>query len=380
MLLHNIQGYYNDFSTMEFHTFLDEKNYYSMKHILSLSLTVMIGTSLLAQSRTTAVLTKHRNLPHAGDSIIKQQVEFIDPEASGRNITWDFRTVHPVDDAYNIRYKTLTADTFQLAGIEHRTIYCYRIQGDTLWHTGYENATTLMKYTRPEIKMKFPFHYGDTISSLFEGKGEYCHRILLHVAGKTTTVADGTGTLYTPQGGEFKNVLRVKSVREYTETGVDSVTMRLETYAWYAKGNRYPVFETVKTTTHKTGKEETEHKVASFFYPPMQQEQQTDTTGLAEKDTGSESKSDVDRIFTHCRLLPNPVESQLRIEYELSESSTLNFSIHDAVGVPKITTAPIFQQAGHYTKTISMGSFPRGVYPLHVTVNGMVKTLHVVKK
>jgi len=339
-----------------------------------------LAVGISAQSRNTVTLSKHRNLPHAGDSIIKQQVEFIDPEASGRNITWDFRTVRPVDDAYNIRYKALTADTSQLAGIEHRTIYRYRVQGDTLLHTGYENATTLMKYTRPEIKMKFPFHYGDTISSRFEGKGEYCHRIPLHVAGKTTTVADGTGILYTPQGGEFKNVLRVKSIREYTETGVDSVTMRLETYAWYAKGNRYPVFETVKTATQKIGKEETEHKVASFFYPPMQQEQQTDTTGLAEKETDPEYKSEVDRIFTNCRLLPNPVESQLRIEYDLAQDAAIGFSLHDAVGIPKIITSPKQQQAGHYTETISMGGFPRGVYPLYVKVDGMVKTLHVVKR
>lgn len=351
-----------------------------MKHILSLSLTVMIGTSLLAQSRTTAVLTKHRNLPHAGDSIIKQQVEFVDPGAAGRNITWDFHNVHPVNDAYNLRYKALTADTSRLAGIEHRTIYRFRVQGDTLWHTGYENTTTLMEYTHPELKMRFPFHYGDTVSCQFEGKGEYCHRIPLHVAGTTTTTADGTGMLYAPQGFEYKNVLRVTSIREYTETGVDSVTMRLETYAWYVKGNRYPVFETVKTATHKAGKEETEHKVASFFYPPMNQQQQTDTTGLAEKETDPESQPEIDRIFTNCKLFPNPVESQLRIEYDLTQSAAIGFSVHDAVGIPKVITSPKQQQAGHYTETISMGGFSRGVYPLYVKVDGLVKTLHVVKK
>jgi hypothetical protein len=351
-----------------------------MKHILTLLLIVVIGSNLWARSHTAAVLTKHRNLPHAGDSIIKQQVEFVDPEASGCNITWDFRTVRPVDDAYNLRYKSLTTETSRVAGIEHRTMYRYRVQGDTLLHTGYENATTQMEYTQPEIKMKFPFHYGDTVSCRFEGKGEYCHRIPLHVAGTTLTIADGTGTLYTPQGGEFRNVLRVKSIREYTETGVDSVTMRLETYAWYTKGNRYPVFETVKTATHKTGKEEIEHKVASFFYPPMHQQLQTDTTGLAEKETGLDNQPEIDRIFTNCKLLPNPVESQLKIEYDLTQNATVGFSLHDAIGIPKIVTSPKLQQAGHYTETISMGGFPRGVYPLYVKVNGLIKTLHIVKK
>jgi hypothetical protein len=112
----------------------------------------------------------------------------------------------------------------------------------------------------------------------------------------------------------------------------------------------------------------------------MQQEQQTDTTGLAEKETDPEYKSEVDRIFTNCRLLPNPVESQLRIEYDLAQDAAIGFSLHDAVGIPKIITSPKQQQAGHYTETISMGGFPRGVYPLYVKVDGMVKTLHVVKR
>jgi hypothetical protein len=354
-------------------------NFYHMKKLILASLLCFLGTILSVQGRSP-ILNKHRNLPHAGDSIIKQQVEYADPGASGRDITWDFHVTNPVNNAYNLRYKALTSDTSFIEGIEHRTIYHYQVKGDTLLHTGYENVTTLMQYTQSEIKMKFPFNYGDSISSTFVGMGEYCHRIPLQVAGRTTISADGTGTLYTPDGCKYQPVLRVKSLREYTETGVDSVTMRLETYSWYAKDNRYPVFETLKTATQKTGKEEIEHKVASFFFPPVLQAQQTDTTGLVEKEANTGTTTEIDRILTTCRLLPNPVESQLRIEYELAEDATINFSLHDAVGIPKITTSQVKRQAGKYTETLSMGSFPRGIYPLHLIVNGMVKTLHVVKK
>jgi len=352
-----------------------------MKNILFTFLFASLACGLTAQKPVT--LRKHRNLPHAGDSIIKQQVAYVDPGTSGRDVTWDFSSVNPVDDSYTLRYKALTPDTLQLAGIEHRTIYRYRVQGDTLLHTGYENVTTLMEYTQPEIKMRFPFRYGDTISSHFTGTGEYCHRVPLHVAGTTTLTADACGTLHSPSGEIFRNVLRVKTLRQYAETCVDSVTMQLESYAWYVRGNRYPVFETVKTSTQKTGKQETEHQVASFFYPPTDQTQQTDTTGLA--DNGRDvacnvSTTDIDLLFTNCRLLPNPVESQLQIEYDLTQDATLNFSLHDALGMPKITTSPVQRTAGHYTETMQMGRFVQGIYPLYVTVNGMVKTLHVVKR
>jgi hypothetical protein len=141
------------------------------------------------------------------------------------------------------------------------------------------------------------------------------------------------------------------------------------------------VFETVKTTTQKTGKAETEHQVASFFFPPVNQTQQTDTTGLAETDSiPLQGGAPIEKIFTHCKLLPNPVQSQLEIEYDLAQDATINFSLHDALGIPKITTAPIRQPAGHYTQLLDMGSYPQGIYPLYVTVNDMVKTLHVVKR
>ena len=260
-----------------------------MRKLLPLVLFILFGAGMSAQYHHPAFLQKRRNLPHAGDSIIKQQMQYIDSGASGHDIDWDFSNAKPVDDAYNLLYKTITRDTLNFIGIEHRTIYRYKVKGDTLLHTGYENATTLMNYTRPEIKMKFPFHYGDTISSHFEGKGEYCHKLPFHVSGNTVIQADATGTLTTPDNKVYKNVLRVKSLRQYTQTGVDSVSMTLETYSWYVKGNRYPVFETVKTTTQKTGKEEIEHKVASFFYPPKYQILQTDTAGLAEKETKAEA-------------------------------------------------------------------------------------------
>jgi len=160
-------------------------------------------------------------------------MEYANPGAAGKHITWDFHSVRPVNDAYGLLYKSLSADTSRIEGIEHRTIYRYSIRNDSLLHTGYENTTTYMEYSQPELQMKYPFHYGDSIRSHFKGTGEYCHRIPLEVEGNTVVTADAIGTLYTPLGEEIKNVLRVKRVRDYTETGVDSVRMQLEVYSWY---------------------------------------------------------------------------------------------------------------------------------------------------
>ena len=339
-----------------------------------------IHASLLqAQQNPVNSLYKLINLPHAGDSIVKQQVDYIDPGMAGTNITWNFRSVHPVNEYYNLRYQIIDTNSFQMAGIEHSTVYHYLVQGDSLLHTGYENSTTFMKYSAPELKLRFPFHYGDTISSCFSGEGEYCHRIALHVAGTTIISADAIGTLYTPLGLTFKNVLRVKSLREYSQTGMDSLTMQLESYAWYVAGNRYPVFETVKTATRKTGNRETENKVASLFYPPSEQALLLADTTNWSKEILMDETLDVDQFFTNYKLIPNPVQSELRIEYDLTCDSGISFKVFDNNGIAIFDLPLTAKQAGHYSEIINMHGFPAGIYLINVKINKKAKVIKFIK-
>jgi hypothetical protein len=336
--------------------------------------------SLQAQQNSIFSLFKLINLPHAGDSIVKQQVDYIDPGIGGSNISWDFQSVKRIDDHYTLKYRNQTTDTSLIEGIEHLTIYRFKISGDSLFHTGYENSTTYMKYTKPELRIKFPLRLGDTISSDFVGDGEYCHMIKLHVAGQTTVTADAVGTLSTPLGLTFKNALRVKSLREYSQTGIDSVTMSLECYAWYVPKYRYPVFETIKTSTKKIGQKAVEHKVASFFYPPNEQAKLLIDTTNWTKTYSEELPKTVDDVITNCRLMPNPVQDQLVIEYDLMEDAKVSFTLIDNIGRAKVSLPPIYKSAGHYQETLNLDSFTSGIYPIHVRVNDMVKTLKIIKR
>ncbi len=334
---------------------------------------------LNAQEKSLTTILKINNLPRPGDTLIKQQVDYIDPGISGTNIIWDFRSVNPVNDHYYLHYLTGSSDPLLINGIEHGTVYSYLISGDSLIHTGYENSTTIMKYDPPEIRLKFPLRYGDIICGDFSGRGEYCHMTALNVSGITTVSADATGTLYTPLGLTFKNVLRVKSLREYFQTGIDSVTMKMESYSWYVSGNRYPVFETIKTATKKTGRREMEHKVASFFYPPADQAHLLDdTTNWVKQDFIDEVK-DIDQLFSNCQLKPNPVTSKLIIEYELTQDATISFRIIDGNGMVRCIIPDVGKNSGKYSDTIEMDKLPPGIYIINVFVNEMLKSIKVVK-
>jgi len=54
-------------------------------------------------------------MPYAGDSIIKQQMEYAGPGAAGKQITWNFSSLRPVNDSYNLLYKAAPDDTIRIS-------------------------------------------------------------------------------------------------------------------------------------------------------------------------------------------------------------------------------------------------------------------------
>ncbi len=354
-----------------------------MKKII---LTFLTGTLLLsgihAQSLNT--LTREGNAYRAGDRIVKQQVEFKDPGAAGRNITWDFSMLQPVNEDYKLDYfipDSTRMDT--LCGMEHNTRYYYSQKRDSLWAVGFENSTTLMEYLKPELKLRFPFGYADTLRSNFDGTGQYSHRLDLKVKGYTRVEADAEGELQLPDFETVKRALRVHTLRYYTQTGRDSIEMTLDTYAWYAEGIRYPVFETVKTNLIKKARKQGELDkdtsvfTTSFYYPPELQISQVQTDPLPEN---QELLQGADSVFTEATMQPNPVVSNLYINYKLTRPATIWFSVHNNAGIPVRQTSPQAKPAGYNYTTINLNNIITGTYTVYVHVDDMVLQKVVVKK
>ncbi len=225
------------------------------------------------------ILTTEHNALRPDDTQVKQQVVFRDPGSRGKDLLWDFRHLQPLNEEYHLRYFIPDSSRMHaICGLEHRTHYYYHQENDSIRSTGYENHTTYMKYTRAELKMRYPFTYGDTLRSEFEGKGEYGRRLKLAVKGYTRTEADAEGELILPDE-TVRPALRVHTQRHYTETGRDSLQMTLDTWSWYAQGVRYPVFESIKTTLHHN-KQDTTVFTTSFYYPPAEQYAQLTSSHL----------------------------------------------------------------------------------------------------
>jgi len=355
-----------------------------MRKITLFFITFLVTVGLQAQNSHS--LTTRRNAYRATDALVKQQVEFKDPGSSGRNLHWDFSTVQPLNESYGLNYSLRNvADTSSVSGLEHNTRYYYRQQRDSLQAVGYENSTTYMEYTQPELRMHFPFTYGDTLFSNFTGKGEYCHRIPLAVKGYTRIMADAEGELKLPQFTTVKKALRVRTLRHYTETGKDSVEMTLDTYSWYAAGIRYPVFESIKTTLSRTpspqgegaGGEVTAFST-SFYYPPELQTSQVQTDAIPEDQP--EAAVGAAAVFTEAQLMPNPVEDNLYITFKLVRAAKVWFTVHNNIGIALCQTAAQNLGEGNHDTTVRMSGLVPGVYSLYAHVDDMVMRLNVVKK
>lgn len=348
-------------------------------------LLVLIALCCVTFLRGQTKLTTTENNLRSGDRIVKQQVEYKDPGASGKSLTWDFSMLQPINEDYSLNYFTpdSTRKTL-LCGQEHFTRYYYQLKNDSLLATGFENATTMMKYLRPELKMRFPFQYGDTLTSYFAGKGEYCHRMSLKVKGYTRVDADAEGDLKLPDFETIKKALRVHTIRYYTETGKDSTEMQLDTYAWYAEGIRYPVFESVRTSLLSKGAgngqqpKDTTVFTTSFYYPPALQTSQIESD-KAEETVVENIPEGAETVFTEASMQPNPVINNLYINYKLTRRATIWFSVHNNAGVPMTQTSPQVKYEGYNYCTINMSAMMTGTYTVYVHVDDMVMRKVVVK-
>lgn len=346
------------------------------------------AAALSMPAQTSHKLTTDCSTYRAADQIVKQQVEFKDPGSNGRGLFWDFSVLKPINEEYTLMYFIPDSTNMtQLCGMEHNTRYYYHQERDSIWTTGFENSTTFMKYTVPELRLKFPYAYGDTLFSFFTGSGEYCHRIPLKVKGYTRTIADAEGDLLLPQRETVKKALRVRTLRHYTETGKDSVEMTLDTYSWYAAGVRYPVFESIKTTLSKKGDRKDEKGESmndttvfstSFYYPPELQTSQLQTDSIPVNKT--EDIQGASSVFTEAQLMPNPVVDNLYINFKLTRAANVWFTVHNNIGIPQCQTSPQNLNEGYNSTTVNMSSLITGVYSLYVHVDDMVMRLNVVKK
>ncbi len=386
-----------------------------MKTTFIFSLWVIGIFSLSAQH----ILQSKYNMFRPEDEIIKQQVEYKDPGRSGENVLWDFSKLTSRDDEYNLKYAS-RGDV--VVGTEHRTMYYYKLSNDSLLLWGYENPTTLMMNNQPELLLKFPVTYKSKTKNYYHGHGKYCDRLELDAMGTIETEADAYGMMILPSKDTLKNILRTHTIKyiaeetkplspsggggrrpgEEVSITPDSIDFRLssdtvlfvvETFRWYERGYRYPVFETVRSWVQKQNTEEIEFFNTAFFYPPQEHyylEDDLDNQALLDEDdqpgiggSGSGNANFQDNnswAGLRYNFYPNPVETNLEIEIYLPKQAQVRMQLTDRLG--RIVWEKGFGrwEEGINTAQVFMSPYVKGEYVLNIWFDEYMVGEKIVKK
>lgn len=385
-----------------------------MKQTALLFFLLKIALCLQAQH----VLTRQNNAPRAGDEIIKQQVEYKDPGRTGQHVLWDFSKLQVQNEHYILTYKQKNDSI--IIGAEHETMYYYTLNNDKYLLWGYENPTNIIINKKPELQMKFPLTYGESCSGYYYGQGKYADKIQMVNMGTVSTKIDAFGMMVLPSLDTLRNVVRVYSTKTIAEDiqaipfytkkekntkkefilTDDSIRYRIqndttllvvETYKWYVKGYRYPIFETVKTITKHHGEALNFFDLA-FFYPPIAHyylESDPDNAALLESDENNSLPEDGNpqpgininpwEDFSY-NFYPNPVENLLNIEYYITNPTTVNVGLFDIQGRPLNQQQEVHPQGGVYTKQVDMTGYTKGNYLLEITTQERTVSEVIIKK
>ena len=320
------------------------------------------------------VLTKANALMRSGDAMHKQLVAYVPPGESGMNATWDFRNIDVLSDSYSIEY-VKDSDSC-LYAIEPGSMCQYRLCGDTLAQVAYQNPLTRIDYSIPVLELGFPFSYGDTLSGEFWGNGCYSNRNGIKLAGSAFVEADGEGELKITDECLLKNVLRVRTLRT-TSFNVerDSVTKDstgrqievVERYCWYAKGYRYPLFETCSIAYYQGANLLKSYKMA-FRTLPDSLRILADSVNieLAHHDS---CLADAPDIITYEVISDR---RSVRIGYDLKNKATVSAMIADPMGVIYRKTSRTDEAGIGYSLSFNFAGLRRGKYILYLNVNGKV--------
>ncbi len=383
-----------------------------MKKLIVILVFIQCFTSIYGQH----ILKNNLNMLRPDDVIIKQQVSYKDPGRSGENVLWDFSKLNTENEEYKLQYSS-RGDSV-IVGTEHRTMYYYSLSNDSLLLWGYENPTTIMTNELPELLMKFPVNYKDQRETYYNGNGKYCDRLSISAMGIITSEADAYGMMILPNKDTLKNVIRVRTFKRIAEetkplmfchpvldagspetTGVssdsinfrmanDSLTLEVETFRWYSKGYRYPIFETVRSSVNrKSSESEQEYFNVAFFYPPQDHYYlEEDEANLAELQNDSVGVDNINpdnanpwKDLTY-NIYPNPVIANLDIELLLPEPANIQIQLTDRQGRVMLKENWGPQPTGLLSRQIYMAPYVRGEYVLNIWLDGVGVSEKILKR
>lgn len=319
------------------------------------------------------VLTKSNALPRSGDAMRKQSVAYVTPGEGGMDAIWDFRNIEVQSAFCPVEYAN--ANDSCLQAIEPNSMRSYRLYGDTLVQMAFQTPLTRIDYPIPIQELSYPFSYGDTLCGNFRGTGRYSGHNGISVEGTSFVEADGEGTLVISDECTLKNALRVRTLRTSSfgvardSVAKDTVERLLEVeecYRWYAKGYRYPLFET-RSMSYYRGINLLKSFKEAYRTLPDSLRKLADANVVEERQ-GS-CVDDARDVISYDVVRDG---RSVRIDYSLTSRAMVSAIVSDPMGIIYRRSSRSDKAGEGYSITFDVSGLRRGKYILYLNVNGKV--------
>lgn len=357
-----------------------------MRHISHIILCLLLGLLFCSRELNSQIyLTSSANMPRVGDNICRRQIHYFSPGNNGEEQVWDFRDVEFTADRQFLSF-SCDSDSIVLYGSSQNFLQKLKISGDTLNLIGYETSLKSMAYNPHIPLIAFPCTYGDHIIQQYEGDGHYCNKCILKTNGIIESEVDATGTIYFNDNDTLCNVTRIHQIctagicQHLPEDSIprtSDIKQRIEErYLWFARGYRYPVFETNSITIYNDLLPVSCQQTA-FCILPSDQILTGDSINqlILFNDSIERITEESPPIFHYTVTLDG---QYVNVSYSLDSDATINAILCDRTGVAyrRVTERRLASTSD--VLHINISGLRGGVYILYLNVNGQIFSERII--
>lgn len=346
-----------------------------MKKLVTLSSALLLTAGCFAQYS----LSFDANGLRKGDYRNMKQIEYVEQSQSGANQLWDFSKSKVIKDFYieqNEDLNAIATEGYRLScdeGGEKNTLF--EITPNEKRYYGMETKNSTLSLDEPIVDLLFPFSYQDAKTGAYSGTSQ-AGSSTNYLDGTYITKADAWGTVIMPDGTTYKNVLRVKVDKEYTESfGTSEYKISSIRYQYFAEGARYPIIITVEQEYFPLANA---CKCGNSKYTAMFME----TPAIYKNDAVQENKTKKASVAVssfNYLASPNPFIDNLQVSFTLNKDAKVVVRILDLTGntVSKLFSEKL--EEGQYAYDFNTSNLGAGTYVLQLSVDGKVYSNKMLK-
>ena len=346
-----------------------------------------------------------------GDKLERQQAAYRQFDKQEKYARWDLSDIELSDNLSVAEFTENPLDEHGIVANEANTRYYYRQDDLGTFLTGYENNQSKVCYNMPELASLVSMAIGNKTSGYFSGYAIYAESVFSRIYGTYECHVGEVGTLILPTNDSIENVVKVQltkttgqhylsdienskalqllvdSISIYNNDSIlhhlatDSCLVVSTTSRWYAKGYRYPIYETIES--HVKG-----NNVgfkAAYYCSPQSQKLSSEDENENEKvrkvgykaspDTNKDSRTNLSKhIFPDGTFMNYSLETtsdgQVNVALLCTSNARISCGIYTmdgmAIGHKEYDGS---NQRSHYFSQ-SLSSYPHGIYILSISVNG----------